>query len=137
MMATRLSERARAFLKEKHFAVLSTLNKDGSPQLTPMWYILDEDDTIVMNTQIHLQKARNIRRDPRIAVCVEDGPRYVTIQGTIQILEDQTRIQRDLKRLVNRYAEGEENRQQYIDTFSQQQRISLRLPCDKSVEYFA
>ena len=36
-MAVELSERARAFLREKRFAVLATLNKDGTPQLTTMW----------------------------------------------------------------------------------------------------
>ena len=45
-MQTTLSEKARAFLQEQHFAVLATLNEDGSPQLTPA-HDDDSKDTIV------------------------------------------------------------------------------------------
>ncbi len=41
-MSTALSAKARALLNETHFAVLATLNSDGSPQLTTMWYLLEE-----------------------------------------------------------------------------------------------
>jgi PPOX class probable F420-dependent enzyme len=136
-MATALSNHALAFLKELHFAVLSTINKDGTSQLTNMWYLLDDDGTIVMNTQVHLQKAKNIRRDPRIAICVEDGPRYVSINGTVDIIEDQEIIRHDIECLVERYIKDEETRRQYITTFVRQQRIALRLRCEKVVEFFA
>jgi pyridoxine/pyridoxamine 5'-phosphate oxidase len=55
-MATILSDKARAFLQEKHFSVLCTINKDGSAQLTTVLYALDDDETIVLNTQVHSQK---------------------------------------------------------------------------------
>ncbi|WP_220191926.1 pyridoxamine 5'-phosphate oxidase family protein [Ktedonospora formicarum] len=132
-----LSTKAWAFLKEKHFAILSTINRDGSPQLTTMWYILDDDGSIVMNTQIHLQKAKNIHRDSRIAICVQDGPRYVTIRGAVAIIDDQIHIQQDLRNLIDRYIEGEINKQQYYKTFTGQQRISLRLASEKVTEYLA
>jgi predicted pyridoxine 5'-phosphate oxidase superfamily flavin-nucleotide-binding protein len=45
-MTNKLSDVARKFLQERRFAVLGTLNKDGSPHLTTMWYLL-EGDTIV------------------------------------------------------------------------------------------
>ncbi len=50
-MTAKLSERAHAFLHEVRFAVLGTINQDGTPQLTTMWYLL-EDDTLVMNTKV-------------------------------------------------------------------------------------
>jgi predicted pyridoxine 5'-phosphate oxidase superfamily flavin-nucleotide-binding protein len=40
-MPIELSERARAYLKEVRFAVLGTINRDGTPQLTTMWYLLE------------------------------------------------------------------------------------------------
>ena len=136
-MATALSARAVAFLKEKHFAVLCTINKDGSPQLTTMWYLLDDDGTIVMNTQVHLQKVKNILRDPRIAICIQDGPRSVSINGTVKLIEDPAIIHRDINRLVERYKDEEETRQQYKNTFMQQQRVALDLACEKVSEFFA
>ncbi|GHO42380.1 hypothetical protein KSX_05430 [Ktedonospora formicarum] len=102
-----------------------------------MWYILDDDGSIVMNTQIHLQKAKNIHRDSRIAICVQDGPRYVTIRGAVAIIDDQIHIQQDLRNLIDRYIEGEINKQQYYKTFTGQQRISLRLASEKVTEYLA
>jgi pyridoxine/pyridoxamine 5'-phosphate oxidase len=43
--------------REKHFTVLSTINKDGSSQLTTVLYALNDDETMVMNTEVHSQKA--------------------------------------------------------------------------------
>src|SRR5207249_4043184 len=71
-MSIKLSERARAYLNELRFAVLGTINRDGTPQLTTMWYLL-EGDIIVMNTKVGRAKERNMRRDPRISVCIADG----------------------------------------------------------------
>jgi PPOX class probable F420-dependent enzyme len=136
-MATDLSDKAVTFLKEKHFAVLGTINKDGSPQLTTMWYLLDEDGTIVMNTQAHLQKVKNILRDRRIAICIQDGPRSVSINGTVELIEEAAVIQRDINRLVERYKDDEETRQKYRDIYMQQQRVSLHLRCEKASEFFA
>jgi len=136
-MVAVLSDKAQAFLKEEHFAVLCTFNKDGSSLLTPMWYLFDDDGTIIMNTQVHLQKAKNVRRDPRIAICVEDGPRYVSINGTVDVIEDQEIVRRDIERLVERYIKDEETRRQYIATFVQQQRVALHLRAEKVIEFFA
>ena len=135
-MATTLSETAKAFLNENHQAVLATINKNGTPQLTTMWYFFEDNGTIVMNTQIHLQKTKNMRRDPRVAVNVEDGLRYVSINGTVEIIDDQEVIQQDLKRLVERYVDGEENRQKYLATFFQQQRFALHIKIEKVIENF-
>ena len=130
---TTLSEKARAFLNAKRFAVLSTINSDGTPQLTTMWYLL-EGDTIVMNTKAGRIKDRNMRRDPRIAICVEDGYNYVTISGIVEMIEDPEIAQRDIYRLAIRY-DGENNaRQQVAKQFSKERRITLRLKCEHIIE---
>jgi len=136
-MATVLSDKAVAFLKEKHFAVRGTINKDGSPQLTTVWYLLNDDGTIVMNTQVHLQKVKNILRDHRIALCIEDGPRSVSINGTVELIEDPAIIHRDINRLVERYKDEEETRRRYLAIFMQQQRVALHLTCERVSEFFA
>lgn len=66
-----LSDKAQAFLAEKRFAVLATINKDGIPQLSTMWYELQGDE-ILMNTAAGRLKDRNLRRDPRVSICFED-----------------------------------------------------------------
>src|SRR6476619_1115701 len=94
-----LSADVRAFLKEKRFAVLATINADGSPQQTIMWYELQGDE-IMMNTRDGRVKAGNFRRDPRASICVEDGYRGVTIQGAVRLGEDSETAQADIRRLA-------------------------------------
>ncbi|MFL5654203.1 MAG: PPOX class F420-dependent oxidoreductase [Ktedonobacteraceae bacterium] len=135
-MTGMLSDWAKEFLREEHFAVLSTLNKDGSSQLTTMWYMFENDGTIVLSTPSHLRKVKNLRRDPRIAICVQDGNRYVSLYGTVAISEDQTIVRQDIQRLVERYIQSDEaTRQQTIEALVQQSRISLRLTPKKVTEF--
>ncbi len=134
-MTAKLSERARAFLQEPRFAVLGTINKDGSPQLTTMWYLL-EDDTIVMNTKAGRTKERNMRRDPRISVCVPDGYDYVTITGRVEMIDDPQIAQHDIFRLAIRYDGIESAKQQMEEQFSKETRESLRLKPEQIIEHW-
>jgi len=134
-MAKTISEQARAFLSEKRFGVLATINKDGTPQLTTMWYLL-EGDTIVMNTKLGRLKERNMRRDPRISVCFEDEYHYITISGTVEMIDDQEIAHRDIARLAIRYHGEEAGNRQAANQFSKEQRVTLRLKCDHIVEKF-
>ena len=74
----------RAFLEEKHFAVLGTVNASGSPHLTIMWYLLDGDE-IVFNTKAGRTKESNLARDPRVSLLVYDdgGYKYIRIDGRV------------------------------------------------------
>jgi PPOX class probable F420-dependent enzyme len=134
-MTSGLSDWAKEFLRAFHFAVLSTLNPDGSCQLTTMWYLLENDATIVMSTPGHLRKAKNLRRDPRIAICVPDGNRYVSLSGRVSIIEDQSIVRRDIERLVERYMPDEAARPPTIEAIVQQGRISLRFTPEKVIEF--
>ena len=134
-MAAKLSERARAFLQERRFAVLGTINKDGSPQLTTMWYLL-EGDTIVMNTRAGRIKERNMRRDQRISVCFADGYVYVAITGRVEMIDDSLVAQHDIFRLALRYDGIESARQQMEEQFSKETRVSLRLKPEYIIEHW-
>jgi PPOX class probable F420-dependent enzyme len=134
-MTNILSDWAKELLREEHFAVVSTLNKDGSSHLTTMWYLLENDGTIVMSTPSHLQKVKNLRRDPRIAICVEDGNRYVSLYGTVTISEDQAIVRQDIEQLVERYIKDEATRPQTIAAFVQQSRVALRFIPEKVSEF--
>lgn len=135
-MAAELSERARAFLREKRFAVLGTIDADGTPHLTTMWYLLEEDGTILMNTKAGRVKERHMRRDPRISVCVAHEYDYVTLSGSVEIIDDPETAQRDIYRLASRYHGEEKARRQVQDKFSREQRVTLRLKPERIIEYF-
>ena len=134
-MARALSEKAQVLLQERRFAVLGTINKDGSPQLTTMWYLLD-GDVILMNTKAGRTKERNMRRDPRISVCIEDGYSYVTISGTVEMIDDPQVAQRDIYRLAVRYIGEEEARRQMEEQFSKETRVTLHLRLEHIIEHF-
>ena len=133
MATSKLSDKATAFLNEKRFAVLATVNADGTPQLTTMWYVLDGDH-ILMNTAAGRVKDANLRRDPRIAICVEDEYNYLTIAGTAELIDDPDVGQADIRRLAIRYHGLAKAEQMVRDQFSKQRRVTIRLPIEKVIE---
>lgn len=121
----RLSDKARAFLSEQRFATLATINRDGTPQQTVMWYELQGDE-IMMNTARGRLKDRNLARDPRISICVADGYRYVTCAGTATLNDDRAVTQADIARLAARYHPPERAVAMQAE-FATQERVTIRL----------
>ena len=96
-----IADNVRAFLEEPRFAVMATINNSGTPQLTVMWYALVEGaDVVVLNTVRGLIKDRNLRRDPRMSLCVEDGLRYVTLDGRAELIDDRAQQERDVNEVI-------------------------------------
>jgi len=127
-----IPDQVRAFLEERRFASLATVNPDGTPQQTVMWYLLDGDE-ILMNTAVGRVKHRNLEDNPKISICVEDAYRYVSVAGTAVLDVDQGRSHADILRIAKRY-EGEEGGQGYYDrSFRGAQRASFRLKVDRVV----
>ena len=81
----------RDLLTKKTFAHLATTMKDGSPQVTPIWF--DTDGAYVrVNSAVGRLKDKNMRRDPRVALSIlyPDNPyRYLVIRGrVVEITEE-------------------------------------------------
>ena len=129
-----LDDRTRAFLEEPRFAVLATINPDGAPQQTVMWYML-RGDHVLMNTARGRRKDRNLLRDRRVSICVEDGYRFVTIAGQVELVEDQATAQADIKALAVRYHGAERGEAMSRDQFGKQQRISMLLAIDDVIAH--
>ena len=72
-------DRWERFLQGRRVAVLATIGPDGAPVLTPIWYLY-RDGRLLMRTGKDSVKAKNIGRDPRVTVCVQDErPPYASI----------------------------------------------------------
>jgi PPOX class probable F420-dependent enzyme len=96
-----IADDVRAFLEQPHFAVMGTINQSGTPQLTVMWYaLLPDEDVVVLNATRGLLKERNLRRDPRISLCIEDGMRYVTLEGRAELVADRAQQEREVDELI-------------------------------------
>jgi PPOX class probable F420-dependent enzyme len=80
-----LEEGVRRLAKGKNFAAFTTLLPDGRPMTHVMWVDCD-DEHVLINTEVHRQKARNLRRDPRVAVTIwdaDDPYRYAEVRGEV------------------------------------------------------
>ncbi|PXX66418.1 PPOX class probable F420-dependent enzyme [Nocardia tenerifensis] len=89
-MGITLSAATIALLDGKNYAVLATINADGSPQTSAMWVLRDGDDLLFSTLEGRL-KHRNMLRDPRVSVTVldsADGENYVELRGTASITHD-------------------------------------------------
>jgi PPOX class probable F420-dependent enzyme len=77
------------FLRETHNVVLATNRRDGAPQLSPVWFLWTGAH-FVISVGVGTAKAANIRRDPRISLCIDDpaGTRYSVATGTADWLDD-------------------------------------------------
>jgi len=73
---------ALAFLEASHTGVLATLRADGSPALSPLWFVV-VDGAVIVRTLAASAKVRHIRRDPRVSFLVESGLAWQELQATI------------------------------------------------------
>ncbi|MFC5156310.1 PPOX class F420-dependent oxidoreductase [Streptomyces amakusaensis] len=86
-------------------AKLSTVRADGSPHIAPVWFLLDGDE-LVLNTDKESVKGRNLIRDGRVAICVDDETppfAFVTLQGRAEVSEDQEQALHWATRIAARY----------------------------------
>ncbi len=90
-MPSRMSPAQRdRFLRGRHVAVLVTTDDAGRPVPTPIWYMYREG-LLYFRTEEASAKVANVRRDPRVSVCVqEERPPYkaVIVHGTAEVQDD-------------------------------------------------
>jgi PPOX class probable F420-dependent enzyme len=109
-----LTEPFVKFFRGKNFAFLGTVNKDGSPQVTPTWIDIiekekeegeDHEQIILINTAKDRLKQKNISRDPRVSISIvdEDNPySMITVKG--RVVEQTTKgADEHIDKLANRY----------------------------------
>jgi PPOX class probable F420-dependent enzyme len=108
-------DEVRDFLLEgTRTAKLAVVRKDGSPLVAPVWFVLDGDD-LLFTTGNRTVKGYALRRDPRVALCVDDDrPPYafVRIAGTVEISEDLDEVVRWATEIGRRYM-GEERAEEF------------------------
>jgi PPOX class probable F420-dependent enzyme len=86
-------------------AKLATVGRGGAPHVTPVWFVLDGEQ-LVLTTPAESVKGRNLRRDPRVAVVVDDEtPPYafVHIRGRASLSEDRGELLRYATEIGGRY----------------------------------
>lgn len=82
-------DKARAFLRENHRAVLLTRHRDGRPQMSPVTIGVDSEGYAVISTRETAAKTHNVLRDPSVSVCVMNDGFYggwIQIDGTAEVI---------------------------------------------------
>jgi PPOX class probable F420-dependent enzyme len=103
--AMALDEELRTFATAGNFAALTTLFADGSPQTQVMWVDAD-DEHILINTEVHRAKFRNVERDPRVTVTIwqhDDPYRYVEVRGEVTDIVRGPAAREHIDRCAHRY----------------------------------
>lgn len=89
---------------------LAVTRLDGSPMVVPIWFVVDEDDTLLFTTWRDTIKGKSLRRDGRVSLCVdEDSPpyAYVRVDGTTTLLDDPELLRSWAARIGGRYMGAE------------------------------
>jgi PPOX class probable F420-dependent enzyme len=105
-----------AFLTERHLATLTTLRPDGTPHVVPIGVTYDAaTGTARVITSGASAKARHVRDgQSRVAVCQVDGRRWVTLEGTAVVRDDETSVADAVERYAQRYRQPRENPERVV-----------------------
>ncbi|MFD7312096.1 pyridoxamine 5'-phosphate oxidase family protein [Promicromonospora sp. NPDC059942] len=123
----RLNPEQLVFVTERHLATLTTLRPDGTPHVVPVAFTWDADAGVARITTNRASfKARHSAPgpdggQPRAALCQVSGGRWITLEGTIAVSEDEAEIADAVARYARRYRELGPN----------PDRIVLRVTVDK------
>ena len=126
-------DEARAFLREHHRGVLATKRGDGRPQMSVIAVGVDDQGCAVVSTREDAYKVRNVRRDPRVSVCVtsDDFGTWIQIDGTATIVS----LPEAMEPLVEYYRNvaGEHpDWDDYRRAMEEQRRVLLRLDIERA-----
>jgi PPOX class probable F420-dependent enzyme len=131
----------KKFLTQGTFtAKIATVKKNGSPHVVPVWFVLDDEEhndrkgkkigDIILTTYEDSVKARNIDRDNRVSICIDDQtPQYsfVTISGTAKIFRyRQNELLKWATKIARRYM-GRSNAKAYGERNSTEGAVLVRI----------
>ena len=99
----------RAFVAEQMIVSVATLGPRGRPHLVPLWYVAD-GTTLRSWAYAKSQKAKNLERDPRATLQIEDGVLYHELRGVmlecdVDVEREPAEVETYGMALFERYAE--------------------------------
>ncbi len=122
-------DEARAYIREHSQAVLATMRRDGTPQLSPLNATVDAEGRVIISSRETAYKTKNLRRDPRAWLCVlPDGfyGRWVQVEGAVEVVS----LPEAMEPLIDYYrrAAGEHpDWDEYREAMRREQRCLIRV----------
>jgi PPOX class probable F420-dependent enzyme len=124
-----------AFVQKPLHGILATVRREGAPQLTPVWYIVD-DGRILISMIKDSAKHRNILRDPRVSLCIDGGRddvRAVVFYGTASVVTEEPLQEQMRWRVIRHYYESEQAAREYYESIRDQPSVLLVMQPDRVV----
>jgi len=123
-----LSDRVREFLGQPNYATLATVGEDGTPHQAVIWFRLEDDGRILVNSRAGRRWPRELAADGRCALAItarDDPYTWVGVQAEVETIVDDVDIARDdIVGLSHHYGEHSADGEA---RFRSQPRISFRL----------
>ncbi|MCP4188471.1 MAG: hypothetical protein GY763_12785 [Gammaproteobacteria bacterium] len=109
------------FLQAPRHAILGTNRPNGPPQITPVWYLY-ENNQVYVYMGVKSAKYKNLRRNPQMSICIAgESPdaRAVMLSGAVELLFEDTTpwVSEIVWRIVRRYSDSDDAAQEYIDSW--------------------
>ena len=133
-MYTLTTKQKEFLLQGTRTGKLATVRKDGRPHLVPVWFILD-GDTLIFNTGDTTVKAANMRRDPRVTLCVDDeNPPFgfIIVEGTASLEKNSEDLKLWATRIAARYM-GSDKAEQFGERNSTPEELIVRVTPTKVI----
>jgi PPOX class probable F420-dependent enzyme len=118
-----------------HTAQLATTRADGRPHVAPVWFDLDDDGSLVFTTGAESVKGRGLRRDPRVALSVDDERppfSFVIVEGRATLSADLGELLVWATRIGGRYM-GRDRADQYGQRNAVPEELLVRVKPEKIV----
>lgn len=115
---------------------LATVRADGAPHVAPVWFVLDDAD-IVFNTGADTVKGRNLKRDDRASLCVDDDAppfSFAVLSGRVELSDELALVRHWAGRIAARYM-GEDRAEEFGERNGVPGELLVRLRVEKSVAY--
>jgi hypothetical protein len=134
---TALTDRLRTFLAEPLFATIATTDASGAPRQAVIWYRLEDDDRILVNSRVSRFWPAHLLRDGRVSLAVlgRDGYSWVGIAGHVDEVDDvHDRALADILALADRYhPEGPDPAS--LESYRAYPRITVRIAIDRAYDH--
>lgn len=127
-------DQARDYLRSNHHAVLATLRRDGTPQMSPVACTVDDSGRVIVSSRETAIKVKNVRREPRAWLCVFPDAffgGFVQVEGAAEVVS----LPEAMDGLVDYYRSvaGEHpDWDEYRAAMEKEQRVLIRLDLSRA-----
>ena len=127
-------DEARAVVREQHRGVLATMRRDGGLQMSPVTAGVHDDGCILVSSRETAFKVRNLRRDPRVWLCVfpdEFYGRWVQVEGRAEVVslpEAMPLLEDYYRRVAGEHPDWDD----YRAAMERERRVLLRIELERA-----